>query len=203
VKPSRATGGGTPQLPGWPLLAVLCLLPQVAQAHPTGGEPGGFLAGLAHPFGGADHLLAILAVGLWAAQLGGRAVVAIPCWFIGLMVLGGAVACHGQPLPGVEQAIAASVLVFGVVIATAARLPWSWAALVVGLFAVCHGHAHGAEMPSAADRIAFTSGFVVATATLLAAGIGIGGLARSLGRAAFVRLAGAAIGLGGACLVLG
>lgn len=203
MKPSRATGGVVPRFPGGPLVAVLCLLPQAALAHPAGGAPGGFTTGLAHPFGGADHMLAMVAVGLWAAQLGGRAVVAIPCSFISLMVCGGALASHGQPLPGMEQAIAASVVVLGVAIATAARLPWSWAALVVGVFAVCHGHAHGVEMPSAAGRIAFTVGFVVATASLLAAGIGINGLARSLGRTAVVRLAGAAIGLGGACLVLG
>ena len=203
MKPSRATADVVPRFSSGPFVAVLCLLPQVALAHPAGGEPAGFTAGLAHPFGGADHLLAMVAVGLWAGQLGGRAVVAIPSSFIGLMVFGGVIASHGQPLPGVEHAIAASVLVLGVAIAAAARLPWSWAALVVGIFAVCHGHAHGAEMPSTAGRIAFIGGFVVATATLLAAGIGIGGLARSLGRTAVVRLAGAAIGLGGACLVLG
>ena len=143
-----------------------------AAAH-TGHGFDGFAAGFAHPFGGIDHLLAMIAVGAWAAQQGARAVWALPAAFVGVMALGGIIGFSGLALAGTESVIVASVLVLGAVVAAAARLPLAVAAPLVGAFALFHGIAHGAELPAAANAPAYAAGFVAATAVLNAAGIAL------------------------------
>lgn len=143
-------------------------------AHTGTGVVGGFSAGFSHPILGLDHLLAMIAVGLWGAQIGGRAVWELPVTFPLVMAVGGAVGIAGVPLPHVEVLIGLSVVLLGLAIAVAFK-PASWLAMIgVGLFAIFHGHAHGAELPNAADPMAYAVGFVVATGLLHLAGIGIG-----------------------------
>ncbi|MDP3123613.1 MAG: HupE/UreJ family protein [Thiobacillus sp.] len=152
-------------------LITLCLFAGTASAHTGSHTVTGFVSGLTHPLLGLDHLLAMIAVGLWAAQQGGRALWAVPAAFVGAMVLGGSLALSGMALPHVETAIAASVLVLGLLIAT--RRQWTvplGMALAAG-FAVFHGYAHGLEMPQAASLMLYALGFVLATVFLHAAGI--------------------------------
>lgn len=143
-----------------------------AMAH-TGHGLDGLGAGFAHPFHGVDHLLAMIAVGAWAAQQGGRAVWALPAAFVCVMALGGVLGFAGYTLPGTESVIVASVLVLGAVVAAAAKLPLAVAAPAVGAFALFHGLAHGAELPEAANAPAYAAGFVAATALLHGAGIAL------------------------------
>jgi urease accessory protein len=153
------------------LLAYVTILP-VAEAHTFGSQGAGLMAGLTHPFVGLDHLLAMIAVGIWAGQLGGRAVWLIPLTFVSVMAAAATLASFGLLLPLVEPAIACSVLVLGLLIAGSVRLPTSLGALLVGLFAVFHGYAHGLELPQAASPILYGAGFVLATALLHGLGIG-------------------------------
>ena len=143
-----------------------------AMAH-TGHGLDGFAAGFAHPFSGLDHLMAMIAVGAWAAQQGGRAVWVLPVAFVGVMAVGGIVGLSGFALPGIQSVIVASVLVLGAVVAAAAKLPLWAAAPIVAAFALFHGLAHGAELPEAANAPAYAAGFVAATALLHAAGIAL------------------------------
>jgi urease accessory protein len=152
------------------VLASLALMPALAHAHPD-HTAGGIANGFAHPMHGLDHILAMVAVGLWAAQLGARAKWGVPAAFASIMALGGALGMAGINLPFAEQGIAASVLILGVLIAAAVRLPLAASAGIVGVFALCHGHAHGLEMPQTAAGFAFGAGFVLATALLHASGI--------------------------------
>ncbi|MDO9468717.1 MAG: HupE/UreJ family protein [Thiobacillus sp.] len=152
-------------------LITLCLFAGTASAHTGSHTVTGFVSGLTHPLLGLDHLLAMIAIGLWAAQQGGRALWAVPAAFVGAMVLGGSLALSGMALPHVETAIAASVLVLGLLIAT--RRQWTvplGMALAAG-FAVFHGYAHGLEMPLAASPMLYALGFVLATVFLHVAGI--------------------------------
>ena len=186
----------------FPLLAVF-LLPALAQAHP--GFPGhshGFANGLAHPVTGLDHICAMVAVGLWAAQRGGRALWLVPSVFVSVMALGGALGMAAVPIPFIEPGIAASVLVLGVLIAAAVRLPLAVSALLVGVFAIFHGYAHGAAMPGSASSLAYGFGFVAATAGLQLSGIGLGLLAQRVASARLVRYAGGAIAACGVYLCL-
>jgi len=176
-----------------PLFLATILLPTLAHAHVGVGSTSGFLPGIAHPFSGLDHLCAMMAVGLWAAQRGGRALWIVPLSFISLMICGAALGIAGVTIPFVEQGIVASVLLLGVLIAAAVRLPVAASALLVGLFALWHGHAHGTEMPLAASGMAYAAGFVVATAMLHAAGIGLGIAMQRLASSTWVRAAGGAI----------
>lgn len=173
----------------------LFFLPLLAQAHP--GIPGhthGFANGLTHPLAGLDHLLAMTAVGIWAAQRAGRALWLVSLAFVSVMTVGGVLGMTArEQLPLVEQAIAASVLTFGILIATAARLPMSASAFIVGLFALFHGYAHGAEMPATASGLFYGLGFVLATASLHLFGIGLGLAAQKLNSAKIIRYAGGAI----------
>jgi len=178
-------------------------LPGVALAHTGHGAPGSFASGLAHPLGGLDHVLAMVAVGLLAAHLGGRSVWALPLAFMGMMVAGGAVALFGLALPLVEFGILASVLVLGALIASGRSLPGALAAILCAAFAVFHGHAHGAEMPAAASAALYGAGFVLATGLLHALGIGLGWALGRFAPATAMRVAGAAIVLCGAGLVIG
>ena len=153
------------------LLAYVTILP-VAEAHTFGSQGAGLIAGLTHPFVGLDHLLAMIAVGIWAGQLGGRAVWLIPLTFVSVMAAAATLASFGLLLPLMEPAIACSVLVLGLLIAGSVRLPTSVGALLVSLFAVFHGYAHGLELPQAASPILYGAGFVLATALLHGLGIG-------------------------------
>lgn len=176
---------------------LVCLLAaSPAWAH-TGDVVGGFVGGLAHPVLGPDHVAAMVAVGLWGAFLGSPAIVLLPIIFPLVMALGGALGILGVPLPGTEIGIAISAVLLGLAVVFAVRPPLWMAAVLVGVFAIFHGHAHGAELPAGADALAYSLGFVVATGLLHLAGIAIGYLAHwPAGRTA-VRAAGGAIALAG------
>lgn len=179
-----------------PVLALL-LVPSIAHAHVGSGEMGGFLHGVSHPLTGIDHLCAMIAVGLWAAQTGGRAIWAVPLAFVSVMLLGGASGMTGVHFPLAETGIAVSVLMLGVFIAAAVRLRLPASILIVGLFALCHGYAHGAEMPATASALGYAGGFALTTALFHVAGIGLGVGLEKIASAKFVRFAGGAIGLCG------
>ncbi|HEU0220143.1 MAG TPA: HupE/UreJ family protein [Gallionella sp.] len=179
------------------LAAALALLPSLAHAHVGIGEASSFMHGLSHPAGGLDHVCTMLAVGLWAAQMGGRSVWAVPLTFVGVMALGGALPLLGIGLPFVEQGIVLSVLLLGVLIAASVRLPLWLGSAMVGLFALWHGHAHGAEMPALASGIEYALGFLLATALLHVIGIASGLGIQRLGRERVIRTAGASIALCG------
>ncbi|ARO33853.1 HupE/UreJ protein (plasmid) [Rhizobium sp. NXC14] len=149
-------------------------LPAVASAHPAIGEAAGFSHGFAHPISGLDHILAMVMVGIFAFQLGGRAVWLVPTTFVLVMALGGLLGVSGINVPFVETGIALSVVVLGAVVAFNVKAPLAAAAGIIGLFAIFHGHAHGAEMPENAAGGAYAAGFMVATALLHAAGLALG-----------------------------
>jgi urease accessory protein len=167
-----------------------------ALAH-TGSIGGGFIGGLAHPVFGPDHVAAMLAVGLWGAFLGAPAIVILPIVFPLVMALGGVLGIVGVPLPGVEIGIAVSAAVLGMMVALAARPPLWIAGVLVGAFAIFHGHAHGAELPPGADALAYSAGFVIATGVLHLCGIAIGLLARWPAGTVVVRTAGGVIAVAG------
>jgi urease accessory protein len=152
------------------LCAYLMILP-VAEAHTFGAQGAGLASGLAHPFLGLDHLLAMLAVGIWARQLGGKAVWLIPLTFVSIMAAAATLVTHEFILPIAEPGIACSVLVLGLLIAGAVRLPTLVGAVLVALFAVFHGYAHGLELPQAASPMLYGIGFVLATTLLHGFGI--------------------------------
>src|SRR5690606_22382907 len=173
-----------------------------AFAHLDPGAHGSFAAGFTHPLFGLDHILAMVAVGLWAAMQGGRATWAVPMAFVGTMALGFAAAIAGMPLLFVEPVILASVVFLGIGVALALPVPTAAVAALVGFFAFFHGHAHGGELGEA-GAWEFASGFLIATAALHAAGIAAGlGLARVSGKL-ITRAAGAATALGGLWLAFG
>ena len=179
--------------------AALAVLPVVAWAHVgQDGASANFMAGAHHPFSGLDHLLAMLAVGIWAAQNGGRSVWMVPTAFVSLMLAGAAVGLSGVGMPYVEQGIVASLLVLGLLIAGACRLDSLIGVLIVGFFAVFHGHAHGTEIPAAGDIYGYCIGFALATAFLHGLGIG----AVKLTQQWLTRCAGAAIALSGIYLAV-
>lgn len=183
------------------LVAALLLAAALpAHAHVLGAQGAGFAAGFAHPFGGLDHVLAMAAVGAWAARLGGQALWALPLAFAGTMAAGGALGVAGVPLPGVETGIALTVVLLGLFVAFAWAPPVPLAAGLVALFALLHGHAHGTELPQAADAAGYAAGFLIATLLLHGAGIA-GGLA--LRPLPAIRLAGAATAVAGLALVIG
>ena len=174
-------------------------LPAFAHLNPE--EHGSFMAGFSHPLFGADHILAMVAVGIWAAQIGGRALWVVPSAFVGTMAIGFMMALGGIDLPFVEPAILASVIALGLLVAMAARFPVSAAAAVVGIFALFHGHAHGGELGSA-GALQFGVGFVIATALLHVAGIAAGLGVSRLGTVAS-RIIGALTALAGLTLAFG
>ncbi|MCL8487135.1 MULTISPECIES: HupE/UreJ family protein [Bradyrhizobium] len=182
------------------LLSVLTASPGFA--HEQTGVGGGLAAGLLHPLTGLDHLVAMVAVGIWGAQLGGAAIWVLPIVFPLVMALGAVVGILKIGLPVPELVIALSALVLGLAVALRVRAPFVLAAAVVAVFAIFHGHAHGAELPSAANPLAYGCGFVVATGLLHAFGITIGALARWPGGERVIQGVGAAIAaLGGYFLV--
>jgi len=174
-----------------------------AHAHSAGGVTGGLADGFAHPVLGLDHVVAMVAVGLWGAFLGSPAIWVLPVVFPLVMALGAVLGILGVPLPAVETGIALSALLLGALILFAVRLPLAAAAVIVGAFAIFHGHAHGTELPEAANPFAYAVGFVVATGLLHLAGIALGVLVRwPAGRIA-VRASGAAIAAAGGAFLLG
>ncbi len=183
--------------------AALLLVPTFAHAHVGVGPTHGFLPGVAHPFSGLDHLCAMMAVGLWAAQRGGRALWAIPLSFLSVMVLGAALGMAGVSIPFVEQGIIASVLLLGVLVAASVRLPVVASAILVGLFALFHGHAHGTEMPVTASGFAYGAGFLAATTLLHAAGLGLGMTLQRVASSTWVRALGGAVACCGLYLIIG
>jgi urease accessory protein len=189
-------------LPSLLLGSLLAMFPSLAHVHAGARHTGGLLHGFAHPFGGLDHLCAMLAVGLWAAQRGGRAAWLVPLTFVGVMALGGFLGVAGVSLPLVEAGIVGSLLVFGVLIAAAVRLPLAASTVLVGAFALFHGHAHGAEMPANTSGLAYGLGFVLATALLHAFGYAFAHGVRRVEPLPVVRYAGAAIALCGVYLAL-
>jgi len=178
--------------------AAPLLLASPAFAHLDPSQHGSFAAGFTHPVFGLDHILAMVAVGLWAVVLGGRALWALPAAFVGAMALGFGLSLAGLPLPLVEPMILASVLALGGLTALALPIALPIAAAIVGALALFHGHAHGSEM-AGATALAYLAGFATATALLHGAGVV---LARPMGLIA-ARVAGGLIALGGAALVIG
>jgi urease accessory protein len=168
-----------------------------ADAHVQRGDAGGFLTGLGHPVSGLDHVLAMIAVGLWGAQLGVPALWLLPVTFPIVMALGGMVGLLGIPLPGVEVGIAASALLLGLAVMSELRPPLAAAVALVCVFGVFHGHAHGTELPPGQSALLYSMGFVVATGCLHGVGIGVGLVhGRPWGKM-LLRGAGAAVALAG------
>jgi urease accessory protein len=172
-------------------------------AHEQTGQAAGFLTGLRHPVSGLDHVLAMIAVGLWGAQLGAPAVWVLPVVFPMIMAFGGFLGLLGVPLPGTEVGIALSAMLLGIMVALEARPPLWVAASLVGVFGVFHGYAHGTELPRGANALLYSVGFVIATGCLHGVGIGIGVVHRwSAGRIA-LRVIGAGVALAGVSFLRG
>jgi urease accessory protein len=182
------------------IVGSLALMATGAHAHTLDGG-GGLAGGLAHPFMGLDHLLAMIAVGLWAAQLGRRAVWQVPLAFVAVMGIGFGLARLGFSTPMAEPMVVASVAVLGAIVAGAVRIPAGLGAALVSVFAVFHGFAHGIEMPAASSAWAYATGFAIATASLHLVGLGLGMSLHRLPIAA--RLGGAAISVTGVALLVG
>jgi len=184
------------------LAAGLALAPAAASAHTGTGLAGGFVSGVEHPLSGSDHLLAMVAVGLWGAFLGRPLIYLLPIVFPMMMVVGAAAGMYDMPVPPPEIGIALSVLVLGACIAFAYRAPVPLAVLIVAGFALFHGYAHGRELPSAADPVGYSMGFVLATGLLHVAGILIGSLTCHKKGATAVRLGGGAIAAAGVSFLI-
>jgi len=185
--------------------AALAAVSMPAFAHPGHSTYGGLLAGFVHPLSGFDHLLAMIAVGVWAAQLGGRAMWAVPLAFVSMMALGAVLAMTGvigMAPSAIEPGIAASLLGLGLLVVRAQRLPMGMAAMLVGVFALFHGVAHAAELPGFANPMRYAFGFLAAT--ILLHGIGLGFGATASARAPLLsRLGGAATAVAGAIALVG
>lgn len=185
------------------LTLTLSLFASAAFAHSGAGVQGGLMSGFTHPLFGWDHVVAMVAVGLWGAFLGMPAIWILPVVFPLVMAFGGALGVAGVPVPGIEIGIAMSGVVLGLLVLFAVRAPIWLAAILVAFFAIFHGHAHGTELPDAANPFAFALGFVIATGMLHLAGIAFGFLTElPKGRYA-VRAAGGAVALVGAAFLTG
>lgn len=183
--------------------ALLLIAPLLAHAHSETGTIGGLLSGFMHPLTGPDHIAAMVAVGMWGAWLGAPAMWLLPVIFPLVMAFGGALGVLGVPLPGVEIAIALSGVVLGIMVAFAIRPPLWVASVLVGFFAIFHGHAHGSELPAAANAFTYAVGFVLATGLLHLGGIAIGLLVRwPMGRVA-VRACGGLVAATGFAFLFG
>jgi urease accessory protein len=172
-------------------------------AHSGTGLAGGVVSGLVHPLQGFDHLLAMVLVGVWGADLGRPLIFVLPMLFPLVMVAGAIMGMASVPLPSIEIGIALSVIILGTCVALSVKAPVGSASIVVAMFAICHGYAHGRELPSAADAVGYSSGFVLATGLLHVAGIGIGFLARWPAGALLARSAGAGAAVAGLGLLVG
>ncbi len=178
-------------------LFVFAYYPSTAFAHVQQGEATGFLTGLRHPISGLDHVLAMVAVGLWGAQLGAPAIWLLPVAFPMVMAMGAMLGLMGLPLPGIEYGIAASAILLGAAVMFEVRPPLAAAAILVGFFAIFHGHAHGTELPPGQSALLYSMGFVMATGCLHAVGIGIGTVHRWSWGQTVLRVAGAVVAMGG------
>jgi urease accessory protein len=182
--------------------AAMAVASNAAFAH-TGAEHAfSFASGFTHPVTGLDHLLAMVAVGLWAGLNGGRALWAWPVAFVGVMVFGGLLGISGIAVPLVEAGILASVVVLGLLVLAAAQLPVALGAILIAAFALLHGNAHGAELPDGAAAATYAAGFVIATAILHAIGIGVSRMASSANGRLLVRGAGALVAAAGVALAI-
>jgi urease accessory protein len=185
------------------ILPALLLAATPVLAHTGEGVAGGFLSGFTHPIFGWDHVVAMVAVGLWGAFLGMPALWILPIVFPMVMAIGGAMGIAGVPLPAVETGIALSGVILGLLVAFAVRAPIWVAAIIVGVFAIFHGHAHGTELPEAASPYSYAVGFVIATGLLHLAGIGFGTLTRVPNGQWLVRAAGVVVAVVGAAFLTG
>jgi urease accessory protein len=189
------------------LLALfVTLTPSLALAHVGVGETSGVAQGFMHPVSGFDHILGMVAVGLFAAHLGGRALCLVPLAFVAMMAAGGVLGMTGIGLPYVEIAIGLSIVVLGITLATRVNPPVAIAMALVGLFAIFHGHAHGAEMPETTSGLAYGVGFILTTALLHAIGIGVGILIGNAGQRysrTISQIAGGAMALAGVAMLGG
>jgi urease accessory protein len=191
---------------GLAIVATAILAPGAAWAHVGGGSTSSFNSGFLHPIGGLDHVLAMVAVGMFAANLGGRALWAVPLTFVVLMAGGGLLGIEKVAIPYVEAGIALSVVVLGLMVALQARWPVAAAMALVGVFAIFHGHAHGEEMPIDGSGAAYAAGFMIATAILHFAGVALGIALQQVGSSYWQRaaqLSGGAMTLAGVALLTG
>lgn len=188
------------------MTALAASLPSAALAHTGIGDASGFAHGFSHPVSGLDHILAMVMVGVFAWQLGARALWLVPATFVVVMAVGGGLGIAGIDVPFVELGIALSVVVLGAAVAFGVKAPVALAMALVGLFAIFHGYAHGAEMPESAGGIAYAVGFMIATAVLHLAGIGVGFLIGKFGERygdVVVRSAGALAAVAGLGILTG
>jgi urease accessory protein len=172
-------------------VTLLMLAAGPALAHPGHGSTASFAAGIAHPFGGFDHIAVMVAVGLWAALKGGRALWLWPAAFVGVMLVGAALGMAHVPVPLVEPGILASVVALGLLVALTVDLPLWTGAAIVAVFALLHGHAHGTEVAETVSGAEYMAGFALATATLHGVGIGFAQLMTRAQLRPLVRIAGA------------
>lgn len=184
------------------LAALVAAIPALALAHPGHEHTTSFMTGFMHPMGGLDHLLAMLAIGLWAASLGGRALWAVPAAFVGTMLVGGALAVAGVQVPFIEQGIVLSVILIGALLLGAARFSVVTCTGIAGLFAIFHGAAHGLEMPLNANGAEYALGFAAATALLHVVGIGFGAVIARFQAPIVTRVTGSIIAIAGLFLAL-
>jgi urease accessory protein len=182
---------------GMTVIGLMLLWPQTASAHVLKGEAVGLLTGFLHPISGLDHVLAMVAVGLWGAQLGSPAIWLLPVAFPLVMAVGAMFGLMGVPLPGIEYGIAASAILLGAAVMFEVRPPLALAAILVSFFAIFHGHAHGAELPPGQSALLYSMGFVIATGCLHAVGIGIGTVHRWSWGQILLRIAGGVVAMGG------
>ena len=181
----------------WMLMISAFAAPANTWAHIVAGEAGGFLSGVKHPVSGLDHVLAMIAVGLWGAQLGAPAIWLLPVVFPMVMALGAMMGLLGIPLPGIEIGIALSALVLGTMVMTEKRPPIWIAAVIVGFFAIFHGHAHGTELPAGQSGMLYSMGFVMATGCLHGVGITISLIHRWTAGRLILRIAGGTVAVAG------
>lgn len=184
-------------------VCALLFVPLTVHAHTDSNSAAGFLSGLHHPVSGWDHILAMIAVGLWGAQLGKPAVWVLPVAFPIVMALGGMLGLLGIPIPGVEIGIALSAIVLGGMVLLEAKPPIGVATAIVGIFAIFHGHAHGTELPEGSSGLLYSIGFVAATGTLHGVGIAIGLVHKWKKGQVFLRTCGACVALGGGWFLWG
>jgi len=188
---------GVRALREWAMLALMFVLVARLEAHVQSGQAAGFFTGLKHPISGLDHVLAMIAVGLWGAQLGSPAVWMLPVAFPMMMAFGGFMGLVGLPLPGVEIGIALSAVLLGTVVARESRPSLAVAVLLVAFFAIFHGHAHGTELPKGQSGLTYSIGFVMATGCLHGVGIAIGLIHKWPAGKTALRAAGAIVALAG------
>ena len=185
------------------LIILILLVPARALAHATGDVAGGLASGFLHPISGLDHVVAMVAVGLWGVQLKQPAIWVLPVTFPIVMALGGVLGVRAVPVPPVEVGIALSAIVLGTMVALSKRLPLWAAAAIVGVFAIFHGYAHGTELPGAAEPLAYGAGFVLTTGLLHVCGITIGTVTRWRLGARVVRVCGVVVAVVGVYFLFG